>query len=140
MVYTYLPEESNCTDKIQRIVLYDNESSMKNIKMDIFNLKEANLVKENILSIIVSYSGGCNEHKFILATVPRLTNTHLNPHVNLLLGHDNNGDTCKKIVRQSLEFDLSPLKERYQKVYDLKAGSMVLHITNTTITIKYDFK
>ncbi len=135
-----LIQVSNSTDKIPQVVVFDNESYIKKMKMDISNLIEAKLVENDILSTVVSYSGGCKKHEFTLGTAPDFTNTDLNPQVNLVLGHENNGDLCRALIRERLDFDLSPLKEKYQQVYGVKAGSMMLHLMNTTITIKYNFK
>jgi hypothetical protein len=140
IVPVILIQVSNSTDKIPQVVVFDNESYIKKMKRDISNLIEAKLIENDILSTVVSYSGGCEKHEFTLGAVPGFKNTDLSPQANLVLGHENNGDTCKKIVRERLDFDLSPLKEKYQQVYGVKAGSIMLHLMNTTITIKYNFK
>lgn len=110
------------------------------MKMDLFNLIEAKLIKNDILSTIVSYFGGCEKHEFTLGAIPAMTNTEATLQANLVLGHENNGDTCKKIVKERLEFDLSPLKEKYRQAYSVKDGSIMLHLMNKEIIIKYDFK
>jgi len=92
------------------------------------------------LSTVVSYSGGCEKHEFTLGAIPGMINTDSSLQANLVLGHENNGDTCKKIVKERLDFDLSPLKEKYRQVNRVKAGSIMLHLMNTAIIIKYNFK
>lgn len=101
---------------------------------------EAKFIENDILSTVVSYSGGCEKHEFSLGAALGFANTDLSPQANLVLGHESNGDTCKKIIRERLVFDLSPLKEKCQQVYGVKADSMMLHLMNTTITVKYNFK
>jgi hypothetical protein len=131
---------SNSKDKIPQVVVFDNESYMKKMKMDLFNLIEAKLIKNDILSTIVSYFGGCEKHEFTLGAIPAMTNSDSTLQANLVLGHENNGDTCKKIVKERLEFDLSPLKEKYRQIYRVKVDSVMLHLINKEIIIKYDFK
>jgi len=130
---------SNSKDKIQQVVVFDNESYMKKMKMDLFNLIEVKLIKNDILSTLVSYFGGCEKHEFTLGAIPAMTNSDSTLQANLVLGHENNGDTCKKIVKERLEFDLTPLKEKYRQIYRVKVGSIMLHLMNKEIIIKYDF-
>lgn len=131
---------SNSKDKIPQVVVFDSESYMKKMKMDLFNLIEAKLIKNDILSTLVSYFGGCEKHEFTLGATPAMTNSDSTLQANLVLGHENNGDTCKKVVKERLEFDLSPLKEKYRQIYRVKVGSVMLHLMNKEIIIKYDFK
>src|SRR5688500_20120800 len=92
--------------------MLDNESAIQKLKKDTFFLKEATLIDNDILSVIVSYSGGCKKHDFILATVPHFTTTNSSHQANLVLAHENNGDACKKIVKEHLYFDLLRSEER----------------------------
>jgi hypothetical protein len=135
-----LVQVSNSKDKIPQVVVFDNELYIKKMKMDVYNLIDAKLRENDILSTVVSYSGGCEKHEFTLGAIPGVTNTDSRLHANLVLGHENNGDTCKKIVRERLDFDLSPLKEKYRQVYGVKAGSIILQLINKPINIKYNFK
>lgn len=134
-----LIQVSNSTNRVPWIIVFENESHMKKMKVDASTLMEA-FVENDILSVIVSYSGGCEKHEFSLGAAFDFMNTDCSPVANLILGHENNGDTCKKIIRERLDFNLSPLKEKCQQVYEAKADSMMLHIMNTTITVKYNFK
>ena len=131
---------SNSKDNIPQVIVFDSESYMKKMKMDSFNLIEAKLIKSDILSILVSYFGGCEKHEFTLGAIPAMTNSDSTLRANLVLGHENNGDTCKKMVKEHLDFDLSPLKVKYRQTYKVKVGSVMLHLMNREINIKYDFK
>jgi hypothetical protein len=124
--------------KIPQVLLFDNESHAKKMKMDGYNLIEAKLIEKDILSAVVSYSGRCEKHEFTLAAVPNFTNTASSPQTNLVLGHESNGDMCKKIVKETLYFDLKPIREEYRKFKGPKAGSSMLHLMNTSVTIKYN--
>lgn len=125
-------DSSNIT---KTVILVDNESLLKKLKMDFFMLKETNLKDDN-LSVVVTYSGGCKNHEFVLAVVPNFANNELE-NINLILSHDNKGDMCKKMVRDSLKFNLLPLKEKFQKNYGKKEGTIILHLKNKDI--QYNF-
>ena len=118
-----------------KVIFVDNGSFIENLKRDFFVLKGTDLKDDN-LSLIVTYSGGCKKHEFVLAATSDSTNSDLKK-VNLTLSHDNKGDICKKIVRDSLNFDLLPLKERFQQNYGKKDGSMILHLKDKDI--QYNF-
>jgi hypothetical protein len=57
--------------------MLDNESAIQKLKMDTFFLQEVTLIDNDILSVIVSYSGSCKKHDFILATAPHFTSADL---------------------------------------------------------------
>lgn len=118
-----------------KVIFVDNGSFIEKLKSDFFVLKGTDLKDDN-LSLIVTYSGGCKKHEFVLAATSHSTNSDLKK-VNLTLSHDNKGDICKKIVRDSLNFDLLPLKERFQQNYGKKEGSMILHLKDKDI--QYNF-
>jgi hypothetical protein len=124
--------------EVSPVVIFHNEASLKRLKRDPCFLKGANITDNDTLSIIVSYTGGCKKHDFILATVRLFTATAENDQIDLVLSHENNADMCKKIVTEPLYFDLSPLKEKYQKACGIKTSSMLLHLMNRSI--KYQFK
>lgn len=126
---------TSSSDMTNKVILFDNESLIEKLKMDFFILKETNLKDDN-LSLVVTYSGGCKKHEFVLAAAPNFANSNLKK-INLILSHDNKGDMCKKIVRDSLNFDLLPLKEKFQQNYGKKEGTMILHLKNKDI--QYDF-
>jgi hypothetical protein len=63
-------------------------------------------IEGNILTIEVSYSGGCNEHVFKLYFDGSYMKS-LPPKVNFILTHFNNGDVCRSIVEKTLKFDIS---------------------------------
>ncbi len=63
-------------------------------------------IQGNILTIVVTYSGGCNEHDFKLYFDGNYKKS-LPPKVDFILTHDNQGDACRSIVEKTLKFDIS---------------------------------
>jgi hypothetical protein len=72
---------------------------------DSFRITNA-FIWEDVLHISVRYGGGCKKHDFQLVWDGSLIKT--NPtKIPLFLIHNNNGDNCKAIVSQDLQFSLS---------------------------------
>ena len=72
---------------------------------DPFTIKTARIEGE-VLIIEVSYSGGCKEHDFQLFTDGMLMKS-LPPKQTFFLKHASNADFCKKMVHDTLRYDLS---------------------------------
>ena len=72
---------------------------------DPFTIKTARIEGE-MLIIEVSYSGGCKEHDFQLFTDGMLMKS-LPPKQTYFLKHAANADFCKKMVHDTLRYDLS---------------------------------
>lgn len=66
-------------------------------------------INGDILTIEVSYSGGCEEHSFKLYFNGNYKKS-LPPKVNFELEHDPKGDACRSIVQKTLKFDISKAK------------------------------
>ena len=63
-------------------------------------------IEANILTIEVSYSGGCAEHEFKLYFDGNYKKS-LPPKVDFILTHYNKGDACRSIVEKTMKFDIS---------------------------------
>jgi hypothetical protein len=135
-----LNENTRSTKKIQRIVLLDNRFEQGKMKFAPFSLRGAKLTDDDTLSLSVSYTGGCKEHDFTLATVYSFKSTDLVYQADLVLAHEDNNDACKRILREHLYFDLYPLRKKIQQVYGTrtKGQSIVLRLAN--LTLNYPLK
>ena len=71
-------------------------------------------IKGTSIQLVVSYSGGCAEHSFRLIGSPMLTKS-LPPQRAVKLIHTNNGDQCKKMITDTLMFDVTPLANSASK-------------------------
>ncbi len=63
----------------------------------------------NILNLEVSYSGGCEDHSFELIS-NGMYKKSMPPQLNLYLKHTNNGDACRKLVMDTLQFNIEDAK------------------------------
>lgn len=65
-------------------------------------------LNENILSIEVTYRGGCGKHNFELLSNGLLKKS-LPPQYDVYLEHLKENETCNEEQMQTLRFDISPL-------------------------------
>jgi hypothetical protein len=63
-------------------------------------------VEGDLLSVVVSYSGGCKDHEFRLISNQRYMKS-LPPQLNLYLEHNGNGDMCRELIEQTLTFNVA---------------------------------
>ena len=96
------------------------------------------------LSLDVEFGGGCSEHAFALHTnAAFLESLPVQTHVSLL--HDANGDMCRALLRRTLTFDLSALRNTYRAAYHAVSGVIVIHVhapgsdPHVVTTIRYEF-
>lgn len=81
----------------------------------------------DVLTLNVSYSGGCESHDFTLITSGVFLES--NPvQLQTVLAHNANGDSCERWVTETYHFNVSALKARYQKAYHTETGTIVLGI------------
>ena len=86
---------------------------------------QAPFIDQDMLTVTVSYTGGCREHAFTL--VPGDVFLESYPvKFNVTLAHDADGDPCEAYPTETYAFDLTPIKELYQDAYRTEQGIMVL--------------
>lgn len=91
-------------------------------------------IKGNTLTIDVSYSGGCQEHRFDLVGNEAIAKS-LPPQRSIRLVHTGEPDACEALVRQTLSFDISNL------AYKQEAGSeIILRLEGWDTDLRYIYK
>lgn len=82
---------------------------------DTASIKEVSIVNDS-LKLTVVYGGGCEKHDFVLYGCKQFMES--NPLQDALyLSHDAHGDLCKKLITETLSFDLIPLKDFGKQTY-----------------------
>ncbi|MFX1536891.1 MAG: hypothetical protein ACFFDI_21955 [Promethearchaeota archaeon] len=95
-------------------------------------------LNNDILKVKVSFGGGCKEHNFALIASRGFMES--DPvQVNVLLSHNANNDVCEALITQDLAFDLSPLKEAWQQVYQQTSGTITIHLEGSSEQLQYTF-
>ncbi|UCC43818.1 MAG: hypothetical protein JSU65_11945 [Candidatus Zixiibacteriota bacterium] len=74
-------------------------------------------ITDNMLNVLVTYSGGCRNHYFWLYMSPDSFDVSHPGEADLYLRHFNNSDVCDAIVHDSLRFDLTNLIEKNQEQF-----------------------
>ena len=90
-------------------------------------------IQNDIITFILSYSGGCKSHDFQLVSNAFQES---NPSENVALApkfqvfHNNNDDPCDQWITEVRQFDLSPVKELYFKMYGTRCSSIEVNLVN----------
>lgn len=79
----------------------------------------------DILTLDVSYSGGCEPHEFTLVVSDSFVNAEP-VELHAVLAHDANNDSCEAFLTEKYIFDLNVIKTLYQDRYRQNAGTVVL--------------
>ena len=105
---------------------------------DAYTINAATL-QADTLTLNVSYSGGCETHAFTLVAEERFLES-LPVQLRVSLAHNANGDTCEAWITEDYHFDLTPLKEVYQKGYRTDTGTIVLRLKDAPPSnLAYEF-
>ena len=96
-------------------------------------------IEADTLHINVSYTGGCETHAFTLVAEPRFLES-FPVQLRVSLAHNANGDTCEASLTEAHSFDLTPIKEVYQKSYRTDHDTIVLRLKDAPPSrLNYEF-
>ena len=98
--------------------------STADLQSDPFALNSAS-VTGNVLTISVSYSGGCRSHEFVLTAAESFQESSP-AQLPMVLTHEDNDDPCEAYPTEQRRFDLTPITERYQVAYGQDSGTVLL--------------
>jgi len=88
----------------------------ESIQLDPFGM-EGIAIAGDIITLNVTYSGGCKEHCFSLYMSPASFLESSPVLANLYLRHNSNGDACEAFINKTISFDLRPIAELYKSLY-----------------------
>ena len=96
-------------------------------------------VEADTLHVNISYTGGCETHAFTLVAEPMFLES-FPVQLRVSLAHNANGDTCEASITEDHVFDLTPIKEVYQKGYQTDHGTIVLRLKDAPPSgLTYEF-
>lgn len=105
---------------------------------DAYTINAATL-EGDTLRVNVSYSGGCETHAFTLVAESRFLES-FPVQLRVSIAHNANGDRCEALITEDYHFDLTPLKEAYQKGYRKDEGTIALRLKDAPPSdLFYDF-
>lgn len=111
-------------DKQAERVVLANGSKPKDWRQDLHFIEAARIEKDT-LHLRISYTGGCAEHDFSLVAWDFSLKASI-LRAEMLLAHNANGDSCKAIIKETLRFDVSPLRAHYHEIYGPEPGIVLL--------------
>ena len=88
---------------------------------------DAPAIRDNTLTITMSYSGGCEDHEFTLVASDVFMESYP-VQLEVSVAHDAHGDRCRAYLTETYGFDLTPIKTLYQDAYQEDAGTIVLRL------------
>lgn len=86
-------------------------------------------LNQNILTINLNYSGGCEAHEFTLIGLKAIGKT-LPPKRSIMLFHQGNNDSCRELISEELQFDINDFGYR-------KGEEIILELANWPTPINY---
>ena len=96
-------------------------------------------IEDDALRVNLSYSGGCETHDFTLVAEPMFLESYP-VQLRVSLAHNPNGDICEASITEDRQFDLTPIKEAYQKAYRTDTGTIVLRLKDAPpSSLTYEF-
>lgn len=111
--------------RLGRVVIQgDGEPGRDRWGTDPFQLNAASIMGDT-LSVSVSYGGGCRTHRFTLVASNAFMESYP-VQLRASLAHVANDDPCRAWVTADYDFDLTPIKRRYQEGYRQEAGTIIL--------------
>ena len=118
-----------------------NQTAFLNAPRDPFTINSV-LLHGNLLTINVTYGGGCEDHDFALIASEFWELTYP-PQLGIVLSHDAHHDMCKALITKVLTFDLTRLKEIYGYARHTNTGTIVLMLEGYSVdyntSIRYSF-
>ena len=112
-------------NEVKQLILY--EKPMDSLTTDYYDIDSV-FVKDQLLTVYVSYGGGCGEADFDMYYQPQ--KILVMPHRTYLFLKLTDNDPCRSIVTKELQFDLSVMDK------EAKTGGVVLHLGEEKILYK----
>lgn len=82
----------------------------------------------DVLTISLTYSGGCNDHDYQLYMSPAAFMESYPVQANLYLWHNGYDDACDAIIAEDVRFDITPIAMLYDSHYPGSEGIVVLNV------------
>ncbi len=94
-----------------------------------------------LLQMDVSYSGGCETHRFEPRWSGKFTASGTAaPVVHLVVTHDANRDSCEAIISENVIIDLTPIKTLFfEQNPDASAGELQVRLEGVPEPVMYRF-
>ena len=127
-------DDAKQDDIIYQGAVFIGDATDEDFGNDPYYLNAATIT-DDTLKVNVTFSGGCRNHEFTLiaadlevARDQRQADIENGVVLTVAIAHNANGDTCEAAPTEDWHFDLTSIKTVYQKVYQQKAGTIILRL------------
>jgi hypothetical protein len=93
---------------VAEAIILVGKMNVSTLNRDFMVINKMNISDNNNVLIGITFYGGCKEHTFKLYGF-----FEDDKNLSLHLEHNANGDQCKRLIREELFFDLSPIRKYY---------------------------
>ncbi|MDP2305489.1 MAG: hypothetical protein Q8P18_05635 [Pseudomonadota bacterium] len=100
----------------------------------------AAFIEGDTLSVQVEYGGGCEEHAFVVCWPDGTFAESAPVQASLELWHGGLVDGCEALLNETLELDLTPLKEAWHTSYGEGAGTISVNLAGASEPLVYSFE
>lgn len=122
----YSKDLVSSSEEINKVIIIKDPLSFNrdSIEIDDFKINKSS-INTNILTLNVSYGGGCKKHSFKLYSTQGIYYSNP-PQADVYLSHNANGDLCEAYITKNIKFDLSPMvPEIYLRIHQFKASEPI---------------
>ena len=133
-----LPDDD--TNMVGTVVLLTGDDEMDQDAIDqaggdTYTFNSA-IIEGDTLTVSVSYGGGCETHEFTLFAEPELFPALPGglPMLGISIAHNANSDMCEAWLTESYDFDLTPIKNKYQEELGMQGAILLSIIADPTVT------
>ena len=105
---------------------------------DPFRLNSAS-VDDDVLTLVVDYSGGCRDREFTLRAPRSFQESAGSVQLAVTLIHDANGDRCEANPTEQLRFGLRPISRLFQDRFNRDSGTVYLRLAGHAGPLVYRF-
>jgi hypothetical protein len=128
------PEDYVATIRVTRIdpsecypLVIITDRPPDSLLLDPFWLEDLS-IDGDVLTISLTYSGGCNDHDYQLYMSPAAFMESYPVQANLYLWHNGYDDACDAIIGEDVRFDITPIAMLYGSHYPGSGGIVILNV------------
>ena len=116
-------EPFGSSNGIDQVIIIEDPFSFNrdSIEIDDFTINQIS-INANLLTLNVSYGGGCKEHTFKLFATKGIYESNP-PQADVFLSHNGHSDFCEAFITQNIRFNLSPMSPPvYLRIHPFRAS------------------
>ena len=107
-------------------------------RADPFEISRSKISRDT-LHLTFSYSGGCEDHEFVIFCSGKFT-ADAPFSTDILISHDAHNDTCEAMISEEVIIDIAPIKNVFRRQHPKEeARSINLAFPGKNRNVSYEF-